>query len=103
MRVACWALFALACVPVDDPCASKRDLVRSPAGLELTPGEHPAGWGDATCAQCHQAWTTHTRDCVAVAVDVGDIDADFEDPASCVGCHGGNGVGWLEALRDSGH
>lgn len=71
-----------------DPCAGKRDLVNSPAGLTLVAGEHP-GWGSRECFQCHQRWEIHSADCVD-EVAVGEIDAT--EPEECVACHGSNGV-----------
>ena len=95
-----WFLLVAACVPADeDPCAYVHDLGRSDQGLVVTPAEHGVGWGNETCLQCHQVWNTHQRDCVrAVDLDLEAIRAaaDFEDPATCVPCHGANGVASLE-------
>jgi hypothetical protein len=49
-------------------------------------------------------WNTHQQDCVrAVDVDLEAIRAaaDFDDPATCVPCHGTNGVASLEEVEDS--
>ncbi|MES2639462.1 MAG: hypothetical protein V4850_08250 [Myxococcota bacterium] len=70
-----------------DPCADKRDLSNSPAGLTLTAAEHPAGWGRAECFQCHQRWNVHQDDCID-GVAIGPIDTE----QGCASCHGGNGV-----------
>lgn len=83
-----------------DPCDGRVDLTLSPAGLALTEAEHPAGWGQPTCAQCHPAFTLHDAACADVAgLDLAAIDAeaDLEDPSTCVACHGPNGVAaWEE-------
>jgi hypothetical protein len=95
-----WLLVTLGCAEVDeDPCAYVRDLIRTEDGLALTPDEHGVGWGNETCLQCHQTWNTHVRDCSrAVDWDLEAIReaADFEDPTTCVPCHGANGVPALE-------
>ncbi|HJN73466.1 MAG TPA: hypothetical protein QGF58_05985 [Myxococcota bacterium] len=87
-------LLLLACGD-PDPCAGTRDLTRSPAALTLTAEEHGVGWGQEQCFQCHQAWNIHSQDCIG-GVEVEEIEADPEDPSTCVPCHGDNGV---EALR----
>jgi hypothetical protein len=75
----------------EDPCASRRDLSASPAGLTLVEAEHPTGWGQADCYQCHQRWTIHAEDCLdGIAVQGDDIAA--ETIADCAACHGTNGV-----------
>jgi hypothetical protein len=92
-------LLVLAAGCADDlPCADRRDLLQSEAGLVLTREEHAQGWGRTDCAQCHPAWTFHTEDCLTdVTVDFQAIDAEF--PEDCVACHGANGVpGWQELL-----
>ncbi len=79
-----------------DPCDDVRDLTKSPAGIELTRSEHPAGWGNEQCFQCHQTWNIHQSRCVAVDnIDVPAINdrlIDVEDPEECMSCHGNNGV-----------
>jgi hypothetical protein len=95
-----WLLLAVGCAPEDDdPCAYVRDLARSEASFTVTPREHGVGWGNETCLQCHQTWNTHQIDCVrALDLDMEAIRAaaDFEDPSTCVPCHGANGVPALE-------
>lgn len=94
------ALFALLLGCTDpDPCAGKRDLVASPAGLKLTRVEHGIGWGQAECFRCHTVFRIHLETCVEQSqVDVGaiDVQVDEEDPASCAPCHGANGVPGLQ-------
>ena len=89
------AMALAACAP-GDPCDTLDDLGTSPMALELTEAEHP-GWGRTTCLQCHPIHTFHVADCVAGAeVDVDAIEADPEDPTTCVPCHGANGVAALQ-------
>ena len=84
-------LWLLGCA--DDPCASQRDLTTSPGGLDLTEEEHPAGWGQAGCFQCHPRWEIHQNDCMAdVALDPVALDASIEGVDDCASCHGWNGV-----------
>lgn len=88
-----------------DPCASTRDIAESPSALELTSGEHTAGWGRADCFQCHQAFLIHQNDCTLVAdVDSAAIAAliDPSDTTTCISCHGTNGVPEWAGLDDSG-
>lgn len=92
-------LLALFACGSDDPCAGRRDLSDSPAGLDLTAEEHPDGWGRADCFQCHQRWTIHTTSCIeGVQLDTAAF-ADA-DEASCVACHGANGVAAWTAMED---
>lgn len=91
-----WLLLLLGCGD-DDPCAGRRDLATSPAGLDLTEGEHPSGWGRTECFQCHQAWDIHAEDCVD-AVPVAMEPFEVSDPEACVACHGANGVAAWAAL-----
>ena len=92
-----WLL--LGCAEETDPCAGVKDLARSDGSFALTASEHGVGWGSDACLQCHQTWNTHNVDCVrSVELDLEAIRdaADFEDPATCVPCHGSNGVAWLD-------
>ena len=76
-----------------DPCAGYRDLLASPGGLALTESEHPTGWGQAECFQCHVTATLHESACGGEGVDLAEVRArvDPEDPTTCVPCHGDNG------------
>jgi hypothetical protein len=88
-------LLALSCAPPDSDCANVRDLGRSEASLVVTEAEHGVGWAREECAACHSAATTHSFDCVrAVEIDLVEVReaADFDDPQSCVPCHGANGA-----------
>ena len=94
----------LGCVS-EDPCAATRDLLASPSGLVLTPGEHEIGWARTECFQCHQAARIHSSDCASVvAVDAAALaeETDADDTTSCVACHGANGVRAWEDLLDTG-
>ncbi len=88
------ALALLAAAGCGDPCAGWRDLEASPGGLALTEDEHPAGWGQAGCFQCHVAATLHQGACGGDDVDLEAVRAlaDPEDTRSCTPCHGTNGV-----------
>jgi len=98
MRAGLLLLLVAGCDEDPDPCADRRDLLRSDAGLVVTADEHPDGWGRRACFQCHPAWTLHTVDCIA-DVALGDIElARAED---CVDCHGANGVpAWTGEERE---
>lgn len=90
-------LLLIGCMTAEeDPCAGRRDLTQTEAGLVLTEVEHAEGWGRTECTQCHPAWTIHEVDCIdGVAVDVEAIEA--ASPEDCVVCHGDNGVAaWQE-------
>lgn len=91
-------LLLLACGGPADPCADRRDLAASPAGLDLTAEEHPTGWGHADCFLCHQRWTVHVEDCIdGVAVDVDALEVETVE--GCVACHGANGVAEWQDLE----
>ena len=103
MIAAAWLWLAAGCAREDaNACTYVRDLVRSDGSLALTATEHGVGWGNETCLQCHQTWNTHQIDCVrALELDLEAIRAaaDFEDAATCVPCHGTNGVPALEEVE----
>lgn len=92
------ALLMLSCADGTDPCADRRDLQRSEAGLTVTRDEHVEGWGRADCATCHPAGTFHDVDCLDdVTLDIDALSA-VTAPEDCVACHGDNGVdAWSEA------
>ncbi len=67
----------------------------SPASLELTRGEHLAGWGHGQCFQCHQVWAIHAHDCTLLdGIDVTAIADEInpDDTQTCIPCHGDNGA-----------
>jgi len=68
-------------------------MTTSPAGLDLTDGEHAAGWANDQCLQCHALETTHRVNCTAEDLDMAAVreQAD-EGNESCGDCHGGNGL-----------
>jgi hypothetical protein len=92
-----WVVLLLcgACAQVD-PCEGVQDQSLSPAGLSVTREEHGPGWAQAECFTCHQLATIHRADCID-GVDMATVmaQADPEDPSTCAGCHGANGVPWL--------
>lgn len=88
---------ALAGCPLVDPCEERQDLLDSPEGLVLTEEEHPAGWGEDECVQCHALQSTHQVNCTSNdGLDMEGVreaasDGEYE---TCVSCHGDNGVTW---------
>lgn len=71
------------------------NLLASPAGLELVREEHPTGWGRSDCFLCHEVRNLHTVNRTGLA----DLDllairnlVSRDGEASCVQCHGDNGV-----------
>lgn len=62
-------------------------------GLEVTPEEHPEGWGRADCLSCHAVAVLHKRAC-SVGVDYAELRelVAAEGTAVCQDCHGTNGV-----------
>lgn len=76
----------------DDPCP-RGSMLDGLGGLVVTEAEHPTGWGSATCFDCHAAAALHRQGCTPdVDVDAVVAAVDAEGEASCVRCHGGNGV-----------
>jgi len=71
----------------EDPCDGP-NMLESAGGLTVTQAEHPTGWGEPTCSDCHAYSAIHRNECVAI-VDPEPIEE--EGDASCVACHGGNG------------
>lgn len=86
------AVALLAGCEAGDPCA-RGSMLDSVGGLVLTEAEHPTGWGEESCVDCHAYASLHR---VACTPDV-DLDAvaeqvEEEGLASCATCHGDNGV-----------
>lgn len=82
-------LLGLGCAP-DCP---NGPMVASEAGLTVTEAEHPTGWGNPDCAECHAFDALHRTSCHA-DVDLEAVRAEVEadGEASCAGCHGDNGA-----------
>lgn len=68
-------------------------MLAGPGGLLVTQVEHPTGWGEADCAQCHVPAVLHRQECTP-EVDLVEVRAlvDEGGVGSCVTCHGDNGV-----------
>lgn len=81
-------LASLGCEP---PCEGS--MLDSPGGLVLVAEEHPDGWGQEDCTDCHALEALHRSGCTEGV----DMDAVRERVAtdaltSCAPCHGDNGV-----------
>ena len=77
------------------PCEDYGNLFNSPSGLILTQGEHPTGWGRHDCLACHNVGNIHCVNRTGVSTlnlaDVREVVSRLGQ-ASCVECHGTNGV-----------
>ena len=75
-----------------DPCA-RGSMLESEGGLIVTENEHPTGWGQDTCTDCHALASLHRLGCTP-DVDLDAIQAKVEQGGidSCAECHGDNGV-----------
>jgi hypothetical protein len=85
----------LACGP-SAPCP-EGSMASGPGGLEVTEAEHPTGYGDSACLQCHAVDTLHDAGCTAWVDPVAlraavDEAVATEGEAACKTCHGPNGV-----------
>ncbi len=76
----------------EDPCA-QGSMLETAGGLLVTQSEHPTGWGEAECTECHAIPQLHRRACTP-EVDLADVRriVDADGVASCMGCHGENGT-----------
>ena len=83
-------LLALGCAA--DPCP-RGSMLESEGGLVVTEAEHPTGWGDPACADCHALDALHRQACTP-DVDLDEVTAQVEASGeeSCTTCHGDNGV-----------
>jgi hypothetical protein len=66
-------------------------------GLILVEREHPTGWGRPECFACHEIRDIHTINRTGLPDDAIDLAAvrdivQTQGEASCVLCHGANGV-----------
>lgn len=70
------------------------DLAGTDAGLLLTQSEHETGWGKSTCFDCHYLQNIHQNDRTGTGLNLAAIRymTETEGLASCVNCHGSNGV-----------
>ncbi|MBI4212214.1 MAG: hypothetical protein HY540_06205 [Deltaproteobacteria bacterium] len=70
------------------------NILESDSGLTLTESEHAVGWGKAECTICHNLENIHLVDRSGGLVDVNAIRERTltEGEASCVDCHGTNGI-----------
>lgn len=88
--VAIASLLFVGCAP---PICDQGSMLDSELGLELTEAEHPEGWGHEDCFGCHASASLHREGCTP-EVDyeaLWDLVED-EGDASCIDCHGDNGV-----------
>jgi hypothetical protein len=71
------------------------NLFNSPAGLILVEEEHPTGWGRPDCFSCHYAGNIHVINRTGIPdldlAAVREVVSQLGE-ASCVQCHGNNGV-----------
>ena len=76
----------------DEPFAGG-SMLESPGGLVVTEEEHPTGWGDEACAECHAFDALHLHACTP-EVDLAEAQLKVEEDGddSCAPCHGTNGV-----------
>lgn len=73
------------------------NLLASPAGLVIVEEEHPTGWMRAQCFACHEIRNIHTENRTHLPdeeIDLPGVRAIVrtQGEASCVLCHGDNGV-----------
>jgi hypothetical protein len=82
------------CVSEDNQGQDFGNILDSPGGLVVTEGEHPDGWGRSDCNTCHPRADIHQVDRTDGLLPLEDIQALVEEEglASCVICHGDNGV-----------
>ena len=76
----------------DGPCA-RGSMLESQRGLVVTEEEHPTGWENERCAECHAFDALHLHACTP-EVDLLEAQAKVEEDGdeSCAPCHGTNGV-----------
>jgi hypothetical protein len=73
------------------------NLLASPAGLVVLQEEHPTGWMRPDCFGCHAVYNMHQVNRTGLPdeeVDLPGIRAIIQNggEASCMMCHGSNGV-----------
>ena len=68
-------------------------MLESDEGLIVTEAEHPTGWGEAECAQCHALPQLHRQGCTpGIDMEAVRQQVESEGVHSCVDCHGDNGA-----------
>lgn len=69
------------------------DMISSEGGLSVTESEHPTGWGNPDCTDCHALAALHRASC-AEGVDLEGVReiVAADGVAACAQCHGDNGV-----------
>jgi len=69
-------------------------MLDSDGGLLVTQAEHPTGWGQSDCTQCHAIPELHRQGCTP-GIDLEQVRAVVQTDRvdSCMGCHGENGTG----------
>lgn len=90
-----WAGIAALCGALgceEDPCP-RGSMLESDGALLVTESEHPTGWGEAACADCHALEALHRSGCTP-EVDTLALTEMIEEEGleSCASCHGDNGV-----------
>lgn len=70
------------------------DIAAGPGGITLTQDEHPLGWGNADCFECHSDSNIHQTDRTGTGLNLQAIRDMTENQGleSCASCHGTNGV-----------
>ncbi len=78
----------------DDAGENYGNILDSPNSLELTEGEHIAGWGREDCLMCHNLNNIHRNNLTDIDLDVEAIqDQTYEQGEGvCMNCHGTNGT-----------
>jgi cytochrome c553 len=89
-------IFAVGCGDSGDvESENYGNLLDSPAGLIVVREEHPTGWTRPDCFACHEVRNMHTVNRTGIPdLDLNEVQAIVSElgQASCVQCHGDNGV-----------
>ncbi len=94
----CGFLFLAACGSDASPQSENYgNVLASPAGLVLVQEEHQTGWGRSDCFACHNVNNIHQVNRTGLpddTVDLAGVRAIVQNQgeASCMMCHGTNGV-----------
>lgn len=91
--VRCFALLALCLAGCDEAQCPYGSMLEGDEGIVVTQAEHPTGWGQADCTECHAVPQLHRRGCTP-GVSIEGIRAVVAEEGleSCTSCHGTNGV-----------